>query len=280
MRAETILDAGALFDKHGWSTRNEPTSPFPDLFENYCRMLGRLDDDERSLVLALTKAYRWISAQERSQKLLDSVDKLIAAISSISSIRQVIMTPLKKSPTLGSKSSDVIFYMAREYEDNIRRRLHPRRLVFCGNISALKSQVKPGAALVLVDDYVGSGDTTQECIDELPPLPAGVKIYAFALAAHHAGVAQLAKTGCIVIASEVLHRGINDNSILTDKAAAVSVMQRLEEKLSVKSEFRFGWKATEGLITLARTPNNTFPIFWIDKRLRGGHWVPPFPRRG
>ena len=39
-------------------------------------------------------------------------------------------------------------------------------------------------------------------------------------------------------------------------------MQDLENKFQFKDYVKFGYGQSEGLISLIRTPNNTFPIFW------------------
>jgi hypothetical protein len=39
-------------------------------------------------------------------------------------------------------------------------------------------------------------------------------------------------------------------------------MKKIEEKLNVEKKYLFGYKRSEALISLIRTPNNTFPVFW------------------
>ena len=41
-------------------------------------------------------------------------------------------------------------------------------------------------------------------------------------------------------------------------------MKRIEHELGVSEEYEFGYGKSEGLVTLIRTPNNTFPVFWYE----------------
>jgi hypothetical protein len=272
MRAEDVLDAGAIFETHKWSTKLDPLSSFPSAFENYCEMLSRLNHEERALVLTLTRTYRWISEPERRAKLLEAIRKLSFALPS--TIRRIVLLPCKKPQSQGPKSSDSVFYSLREYQANIKQIIAPRSLVFCGHIADFKHKNNTHTVLVLVDDYVGSGETAESCIKEIRSLGTNIEILVLAIAAHRSGIIELAKKHCTVIAAEVFHRGINDNSYLTDKTTAIAIMRRLEDKLGTSDDCRFGWKATEGLLTMARTPNNTFPVFWQSKN----RWIAPFPR--
>ncbi len=53
-------------------------------------------------------------------------------------------------------------------------------------------------------------------------------------------------------------------------------MEEIEDKMSVKRNYRLGYGQSEALVTMCRTPNNTFPVFWEEK---GNMKLAPFPRR-
>jgi hypothetical protein len=55
-------------------------------------------------------------------------------------------------------------------------------------------------------------------------------------------------------------------------------MSEIEEMLAISSKFKFGYKKSEALISLDRTPNNTFPLFWCKKKRDGESWCAPFYR--
>ena len=53
-------------------------------------------------------------------------------------------------------------------------------------------------------------------------------------------------------------------------------MHEIEDILKVDSKYSFGFNQTEALISLIKTPNNTFPVYWYEKN---GHSHAPFPRK-
>lgn len=52
-------------------------------------------------------------------------------------------------------------------------------------------------------------------------------------------------------------------------------MKQIETKMYIQDKFRFGYCKSESLVTMCRTPNNTFPVFWEEK---GNMKTAPFPR--
>lgn len=53
------------------------------------------------------------------------------------------------------------------------------------------------------------------------------------------------------------------------------VMEMIENRIKVRGDFKFGYAGSEALIRMARTPNNTFPVYWL-KNKKNPH--APFPR--
>lgn len=40
-----------------------------------------------------------------------------------------------------------------------------------------------------------------------------------------------------------------------------------------------GYKESEGLVTMIKTPNNTLPFYWYEGKRDGKFMMAPFPRR-
>jgi hypothetical protein len=57
----------------------------------------------------------------------------------------------------------------------------------------------------------------------------------------------------------------------------LSIMTEIE-KLIPGNHFSFGYNQSEALITLMRTPDNTFPIFWKEHKKSGEFYDAPFSR--
>ena len=55
-------------------------------------------------------------------------------------------------------------------------------------------------------------------------------------------------------------------------------MKKIENKIPKVSKYRMGYEKSEALISLMRTPNNTFPIFWKGIISKGIEIDAPFQR--
>ena len=85
----------------------------------------------------------------------------------------------------------------------------------------------------------------------------------------------MSKYTVCVSASVVRQRGISDfyeDEILHEN---IQLMREIEDKMSIREKYKFGYKKSESLVTMCRTPNNTFPIFWEES---GNMKIAPFPR--
>ncbi|WP_437316523.1 phosphoribosyltransferase-like protein [Sorangium sp. So ce385] len=282
MKAEELLLIGQLFNSLGWPTEVDEHSQFPDLFERFCRMFSRLDQQQRALLLELTKSYTWIKPQATPSVFITAWKKMITQLPP--SAQFIVVTPLLKPASTRPKSSDSIYYIAQGHHANLDSTIKPRQLKFCKSTStfAKKCGNANNAALVLVDDYVGSGDTAIKALAQLrkdfPNTNPAITIV-LALAAQTEAIAPLAAQGCLLVADQMLNRGISDNQILASAIPnAMQIMDSIGKRIGVKKADRFGYSHTEALATLTRTPNNTFPVYWTDRKVGGKVWDSPFTR--
>lgn len=201
---------------------------------------------------------------------------------------QVSVIPLLKPGSSRPKSSDEIYRLARRYQANLVDRTAPRRLSFFKNgADFARGESEPGSAIVLLDDYVGTGDTTKKAIMKLRakyPLIAQCQIFVLVLVAQRDAFAEITQfaqiehINCSLIAGQTLFRGITNGTHVTNVPHALAMMLRIGSKLKIKTADRLGYGSTEALVTLARTPNNTFPIYWTNKKVKGEVWNSPFTR--
>ena len=144
-----------------------------------------------------------------------------------------------------------------------------------GNFNASKS------LLLLVDDFIGSGETADRCIEYLVN-EANYdvnKISLLSLVAQQEGVKRINNKGVEVYCSEIRNKGITDNYISPTKDEFILLMQNIEDIIKVDSKYRFGYNQSEALVKMIRTPNNTFPVYWRKSKTEDGrNFTPPFPR--
>lgn len=280
MLAEELLKIGELFEALGWPTVVDRSGPIPALFERYCRMAARLSPDQRTLVLELTKHYRWFREEERRDLLLTAWADLCRALPA--ACKHVVVAPLLKPRSKRPKSSDALWYQLQEYRANLTAQVENRRLHFAKTGRGFRKIVErhPDAVLVLVDDYVGSGETASgdlsRLADEMPVLRTELP-FLLVLAVQEAALSALSPT-CRVVSATRLRRGISDEVPAESRAAALNIMNSIGVLLEIPTGERLGYAATEALATLSRTPNNTFPVFWTNRKVDGVVWDSPFTR--
>ena len=97
-----------------------------------------------------------------------------------------------------------------------------------------------------------------------------------ALVAQEEGVDYIQKLGVELYVGETRRKGISDYYTDEEAEHRLKLMEEIEDKMSVKRNYRLGYGQSEALVTMCRTPNNTFPVFWEEK---GNMKLAPFPRR-
>ena len=286
MKAEELLTIGDLFDELGWPTDVDPTSQFPNLFENYCKMYNRLSEPHRKITLSLTRTYAWIRYPTTIELFLAAWSRFIPLLPI--SVHEVVMAPLPRDleylrrarpKWVIPKSSDFMHYLAHGYEDNLRWQLKGRNLRLMPFEKVVEVGIGAGTALALIDDYVGSGNTINRALSLLKNNNIATKnVYIVTSLAQASGISKLMKCGCKLTTARVLRRGITDNAQIKAKSQALELIDEIGSYLTMPKDYWRGYEDTEALVTLMRTPNNTFPVFWTNKSVDGVVWDAPFTR--
>jgi hypothetical protein len=133
---------------------------------------------------------------------------------------------------------------------------------------------------VLVDDFLGSGSSAEGQLLRLSALTPGhdKRILCCVLVAQVSGLERVDNLHVACLASIIRTRGISDSGLLSDKPSALATMDSLEARLGVEDDYKRGWKESEALVRMIRTPNNTFPVYWLPANKRTTAWRAPFPR--
>lgn len=143
-----------------------------------------------------------------------------------------------------------------------------------------KMTLKDSDLLFLIDDYIGSGKTVTKCLEEISLKNNKLKerIHILSLAVQKQTIDLINSMGIPFHYHHVEQKGITD---FYEKASAenkIATMRTIEKKLKLNPKYSLGFEESESLITLIRTPNNTFPIFWDDYEIKGEKKKAPFPR--
>lgn len=268
MRSEMVLKLNDLFIEKGW-TNNK------DLLTRFTTALSKLEDQQQELIINLTKQYTYIPSDKYEDYLIQILDKA----SSKDLLRnKIYVIPLLKftgkfeKEMKQVKSSNYIAYL---FKSTI---LKSRPWIKGKNIKVynflLEDDIKDinvkGNLVIFIDDYIGSGRTAKECIDNYITQGLDKKnILVVSLYIEESSKSKLEGNEINYITSEFPMNNIND---LIDEEQKEE-LKKISKRLGSNDE-PFGYANTGGLVSMIRTPNNTLPFYWVDKKGR----IAPFPR--
>ena len=86
--------------------------------------------------------------------------------------------------------------------------------------------------------------------------------------------------GVEIYTSVLRNKGITDNYSEQEVQEKKEQMKRISKRFKVKDKNLYlGYKESEGLVSMIKTPNNTFPFYWYEGKREGKLSLAPFPRR-
>ena len=139
----------------------------------------------------------------------------------------------------------------------------------------LLNKIDSDSLLIIVDDFLGSGDTFFKMIDYFSQLKnMKESIIAISLVSMEEGYNKVKNEGFNIYTKEIRKKGISDLMPKCKRDVYLNMMKDIEKKINIRGEFSLGYKQSESLISMIRTPNNTFPVFWE----KNDFFKPPFER--
>jgi hypothetical protein len=273
---ESLEQLKLHFSNKNWSLDTPHTV---ECFNRFCNMLSHYSDSEQKCILELLNNFLKIDLRQyydHTVKSLLSIDQ-----DSLNGITKIYVMPILKDgiQSKGLKSSVSIAYSFKGKDMLIDANMANFNFKVIDNISSLPSNfnAKP-CKLLLVDDFIGSGDTVISCLKVVRTKVDVQNIIILSLVIQNLGYELLKSENYQVVFSELRKRGINDTYGSPIKERLASTMEKIENRLGVEPEHKFGYKQTEALVKMVRTPNNTFPIFWKTPTSKDLNYLPPFER--
>ena len=245
-----------------------------NIFDEFASTLSDLTDDQKEMLFTLTNEYTLVSLSEYNKFFFQAFDDAFkyAVKKGVSSIK---ITPLLPEKDFGkSKSSQVVFYQLKAIHHVFDEKYKDVKISFIGSPSTI-DKVKKNELICLVDDFSGTGETAEEAIGYYDgkgiPLNQIIVVTLFSMSE---GKNALDSKGIKLFTSQELLKGISDR---TDgkRDRYLAEMNSIEQRIGVGEDLTYGYGHSEALISLCRTPNNTFPIFWLKNEMNEH---PPFRR--
>lgn len=277
--AEVFLALTQVFRDNGWEIPDE-SAGMESRFNRFCERLSLFETPEQKMIIDLTKRFVVINSTEYLSTIISLLDSLTGMQEcSLIPAKKILIYPLiSPNDFEKTKSSKFVWYMMREEQVKYHPLLLNKKLVYCEIVQAnWSANLKQDEKILLVDDYIGSGETATDAIKWFQETYniALSQIVILSLAGQKIGIEHLQSLGVEVYSFRVFQRGITDFYCDDDLRNHIVNMKRIENELKVDSKYNFGYNKSEALISLTRTPNNTFPVFW---KKAGGKNIVPFPR--
>lgn len=270
-----------IFDKNGWTI--DDTGISENKFEMFCKMLELLDDKQQKLILDLTDNFLWIGIQKYTAEIknvfLDIVadnNKEILDTNLFHIVPMAVPDDINKS-----KSSTFITYIIKSengfYESLVNKKIfvHDNYNILLSNANKINIE---NSKIFLIDDFIGSGETAEKALKYL--ISNGIdknKIIVLALVAQREGLIKIEPYNLKTYVSLIRDKGISAAYAYEEALEKIQIMDTIEDKINVKQQFRHGYSDSQALVSMMRTPNNTFPIFWLPNKIIQ---YPPFIRVG
>lgn len=274
---ENVLKLNSIFNNKQWIQ----IDGHEQVFEDLCILLNNLSEEQTELIIDLTKRYKWISLNEYNSRL----SNLLRTIhqSELANIKKIYLFPIIKPEDEDKhKSGNSVIYMIKgiskfikQYDNISITELTKFEMLNEDNLTIRKDEL-----FILFDDFVGSGETLKATLQEVFKNPTLVnnKIIVASLIIQQDAIDFLKITGIRHYSSDIGIKEITQwytSPLLEEK---IRIMKEIEKLISVNSNFSFGYEQSEALVTMIRTPDNTFPIFWNEHKKNGQKYRAPFQR--
>lgn len=252
------------------------------VIENLCNLLSVMNDSEIELILELCERYEWYSYAEYGELVIRMFNALATPQAVMPT--KIYLAPLKKLSDEGkTKSGDSLIYMLGGFIFALPKPFNNINLycqISLQDLYTKKVCLKDNEKVFFLDDFLGSGQTFKSMMAELTVNETlrNENIRVMSLVAHQDGIDLLNEMAVPYSVSTVHHKGISDYYKEPLKSEKIEIMKKIEKNITTNKKYQFGFMQSEGIVTLIKTPNNTFPFFWMDYRTSKEILPSPFPR--
>jgi hypothetical protein len=273
---DTVIKVHNLFKDKKWIDKDIQSL----VFEGFCQLLILLEEDEREFIIELVKNYHWITQGEYQERLINALNAI--NVDQLDGINKIYFFPIiKPEDENKAKSGDHLLYIIKASKRLLTKyaKVEFEYLKTFDQIRAL--QLLPNERLFLLDDYVGSGKSFDDCIAALEQNATLTKEYIkiVCIAIQEETFFNLNLEGYGTLKDIVVKRGISDYYKPIEQAQQKkALMLEIERHVLGAKPYSLGFVETEALITLMRTPDNTFPVFWRRFKKNGNLIDAPFAR--
>ncbi len=270
----TLMKFFSIFVEKRWVA----IDGYADVLNRFGELVDALKEEEIELIIDLTEKYYWMTYNDYHTSLRSLLIQLLAG--NLSKKKKLYVFPIiKPTDEKKTKSGHAVMYMLDAIKSSITG-FNNIEFVLLQEFEQLNSINLSGQDfLILVDDYVGTGKTLNSTLVEANKNTSINNNFAILTIAIQVDAKSLLDSKKINNYSKlILHKGISGHYNSPELEERLAIMKRIENRIPKVTKFRYGFEKSEALITLIRTPNNTFPIFWKGINYKGVEIEAPFQR--
>lgn len=274
--AESVRILTKIFKTKDWFSKDEDDLVYDAFFE----LLQVLKPSERVLLLELTERYLWLSGSEYDQGIKDALNLIPTDI--LENAKKLFLFPIIKLTDVGKpKSGITLVYDIKSLSPKLTKLKH-LKLHTLEKFEEFEQGygTKENELLLLVDDFIGTGETLHQCLTEI-----GVrmkidmqKVVIISISCQSETFNKLKNQGLKIYSPNIIYRGISDFNAEPNIEIKKELMKMIEKSIPGAKSVTLGYQESEATVTLKRTPDNTFPIFWKKVRKNGNYLDAPFYR--
>lgn len=283
LKPENLRWLKKIFDSKKWLIDDPESKQWQDLFDKFCDLLSLLSNEEQNLVLTLTDDFLWCPYPIYEKLLTVALRKVESEI--IDNCNNIFLVPLLSPEDVErgkSKSGHMLPYVMQHSVIPSTHIFRGKQIIALTSLDKISSKHadRKDSLIIFLDDFIGSGDTACKCIRYYNNHYCFDResVAIITLVAQKQGIDTIGKLGLNVYAAIIRTRGITDSINIPDIANAINIMKNIEDRLLIKADYLFGYGRCEALVTMIRTPNNTFPLYWCPRAKTNSVWPAPFPR--
>lgn len=255
--------------------KNWPIHDFFDdnVFDNFCQLLSGLDFEQRNLILSLTEKFLWVPENEYIKYFSKVFHDFITSYD-FSRGKKIYFCPLLPEEDFGkSKSSVSLLYFMKAHLSAIQQKYSDFIITYVDSPSLVDIDlIKKEFTLCLIDDFIGTGGTAEAAAEFFLNHKVEKNMMAIiSLVSMKSGIVNLNNQGYNTYTNVCCEKGLSN----CGDTNQIELMKKIEQKIKVSDENKFGYGSSEALVRMMRTPNNTFPIYWLRNKKNK---FAPFPR--
>ncbi|MCU4943041.1 hypothetical protein OCF52_26565 [Bacillus cereus] len=279
LTGEMLLKISRIFKQHGWPVEDNKEMEY-SLYNRFCKTLRMFDNEQQELIIELTRNYLKLDFEDYLGALKVVLENMYKQNPDIFT-RKIYIMPLIAPQDIGkAKSSTMMAYLFQNIDLKYKPYFANREIIIVNTFEGLPKKLNTANSSVvfMVDDFIGTGDTAEEALNDL--IHKGInrdKIVVISLVAQEQGLNKIRSLDIKTYTAHLRKKGISDYYPSEISEKYISLMKTIEEVIKPHNKHMLGYKESEALVTMIRTPNNTFPVYWETGKGKN-KMQPPFPR--